>query len=341
MNKKNKTSPKIIVLISSVFLLIFIVWVPNNRKKEDFNDQLDIEAVYDNFSSIEEVSMGEAESLMESSEGNSDPIGESSSKDEFFKSSESDISYDSISSEATESVVEPEEASADSNCSSNVISEPSDEIKQEDDYYSENKNSERSLVCLFQSPELPTGCEATSLTMILNFLGYNVSKTDIAKNYLPKSNNFYTYNGKNYGPDFRTTFPGNPFTNNGYGCFAPAIIKTANNYFSNNGNKEEVTVKDLSGCVPSVLYDYIDEGIPVIVWATMYMMSPSFGESWYTPSGDLLTWINHEHCLVLNGYDDKNVTLCDPLVGVTTYSRNLFETRFEQLGSQAIVITKN
>ena len=37
-----------------------------------------------------------------------------------------------------------------------------------------------------QNPELPTGCEITSLTMVLNYLGYNVSKTYMADNYLDR-----------------------------------------------------------------------------------------------------------------------------------------------------------
>ena len=36
--------------------------------------------------------------------------------------------------------------------------------------------------CLNQLPELPTGCEVTSLTMVLNYLGYDADKTDIAAN---------------------------------------------------------------------------------------------------------------------------------------------------------------
>ncbi|MBQ7784498.1 MAG: C39 family peptidase, partial [Oscillospiraceae bacterium] len=39
---------------------------------------------------------------------------------------------------------------------------------------------------IMQNPELPTGCEITSLTMLLRHIGYDADKLDMADNYLPK-----------------------------------------------------------------------------------------------------------------------------------------------------------
>ena len=36
-----------------------------------------------------------------------------------------------------------------------------------------------------QMPELPTGCEITALTMVLNYYDYQADKTEIATEYLP------------------------------------------------------------------------------------------------------------------------------------------------------------
>ena len=45
---------------------------------------------------------------------------------------------------------------------------------------------------LNQNPELPTGCEITSLTSVLNYYGCNVDKTTMADEYLKKGNgSFY------------------------------------------------------------------------------------------------------------------------------------------------------
>ena len=190
---------------------------------------------------------------------------------------------------------------------------------------------------ILQNPELPTGCEATSLTMVLNFLGYHVSKTTIAGEYLPTSTDFSVSDGKKYGPDFSITFPGDPFTKYGYGCLAPCIVTTANNYLSDYGTGHTI-VSNISGSSPAQLYDYVKKGVPIIVWATISMCNPRVGASWYTPSGKYVTWTSHEHCLVLVGYDNNNVILNDPLVGTATYSRSLFETRYAQMGSQAVIL---
>ena len=76
--------------------------------------------------------------------------------------------------------------------------------------------------CLNQLPELPTGCEVTSLTMVLNYLGYDADKTDIAANYLEK--------GDYPDANPNTTFVGTPFDKASYGCFAPVITDCANLY---------------------------------------------------------------------------------------------------------------
>ena len=39
---------------------------------------------------------------------------------------------------------------------------------------------------LIQTPELPTGCEITALTMMLNYYGFPAGKTMMAETYLPK-----------------------------------------------------------------------------------------------------------------------------------------------------------
>lgn len=69
---------------------------------------------------------------------------------------------------------------------------------------------------LSQYPELPTGCEVTSLTTVLNYLGYKVSKETMADNYLPKCNfsdgTFWDY------------FIGNPRDDDAFGCYATPIV---------------------------------------------------------------------------------------------------------------------
>lgn len=289
-----------------------------------------------------QTTSAEPSSSIEQEESTPPQSEENSSSSSTPESSSS--SQSSAPSSEKENKTEYSSSSKSSTSSKNESSKtqnnkPSQSFKNKSSKTSSSTSSKIIPVqCILQKPELPTGCESTSLTMVLNFLGYNVSKTEIAETYLPKSQDFYTYNGELHGPDFRYTFPGNPFTQNGYGCLAPAIVTTANNYLRMNDSKGKIIVKNISGSSPSQLYKYIDEGTPVIVWATISMQKPEEGDSWITPKGELLTFPSHEHCLVLVGYDESNVTLCDPLEGTVQYPRNLFETRYSQLNSQAVIL---
>lgn len=92
---------------------------------------------------------------------------------------------------------------------------------------------------VYQRPELPTGCEITALTMVLNYYGYNVSKTTMASNYLPQVASGYT--GR---VDLDYYFCGNPY-GSGIGCGAGALVTAANSYFSDCGSF--LQGKDITG----------------------------------------------------------------------------------------------
>lgn len=192
---------------------------------------------------------------------------------------------------------------------------------------------------VLQLPELPVGCEITALTILLRHCGFNADKTDLAKNYLPVSwGNARYEDGKTYKDSFFDYFIGDPFSR-GYGCFAPAIEKAANSYIADHGGG--FTVKNISGSHPDVLYDYLAADIPVLCWATDGMIEPEFYETWYdNATGEQLDWYLNEHCFVLAGFNMSAdlVTLNDPMKGIIDYNINRFETRYDQMHRQAIVI---
>ena len=193
-------------------------------------------------------------------------------------------------------------------------------------------DSQKSLAdfkVISQLPELPTGCEVTSLTMVLNHLGINADKLDIADNYLTKGE---------YGvTDPRKAFVGNPRTEeNSRGCYAPVLVEAANKYLSAKGSDK--TAKDISGGDLEKLFPYIDKGIPVIVWGIMDCQKSevvSIGEA----DGQTLNWVRPEHCMVLVGYSDTEITEADPYYGaIKTYTREQFKSGYNDLFKQAIAI---
>ncbi|KKK38822.1 hypothetical protein WQ57_07270 [Mesobacillus campisalis] len=127
-----------------------------------------------------------------------------------------------------------------------------------------------------QLPELPTGCEITSVTMMLQYKGAKVDKIGLA-NEMPR----HSWD-PNYG------YVGNPFTTRGWTVYPPALMKLVSKYAGSS--------KNLTGVSHLMLESYIASGKPVTVWA-----SPMHGFT--------------VHALTLTGYDRNNYYLNDPWTG--------------------------
>ena len=189
---------------------------------------------------------------------------------------------------------------------------------------------------LCQYPELPTGCEATAAAMILQFYGSDMTAEEFARNWLACDTSFYSMGGVQYGPDPNEVFAGDPFSEYSYGCYATPIVSAIN---KNSSKYEAQKITDKS--LETLCNEYIDRGNPLLIWATMNMKPTKEGNSWYLQNGSKFTWIAGEHCLVLVGYNDDYYFLNDPQVGSTVaYKKEIAELRFEELGSQAVCISK-
>ncbi len=190
------------------------------------------------------------------------------------------------------------------------------------------------LIC--QYPELPTGCESVSAAMVLQYYGVSVTAEEFAGGWLERSEDFYETDRGLYGPDPHEVFAGNPFSEYAYGCFAPVIVRAV------NGHCAECRAEEIDGkTLPELCSEYIDQDMPLLIWATMYMKKSYAGRSWYLEDGTEFVWTACEHCLVLVGYDEENYFLNDPLTGNTeAYPKELVEKRFQELGSQAVLISR-
>lgn len=237
------------------------------------------------------------------------------SDDETYIGENDDIQADSVVIE--EKQVEESENNTD-------IDIISDSLTSE---YRKNRISD--YVELYQNPELPTGCEATALTSVLNYYGYNVSHKTIAYDYMERGEIGVT-NPWN-------AFVGDPSDPDAEGCFAPVVVKTANSYLLSIGSPKRAF--DYSNVPMSDLYDKIDEGKPVIIWATINMLN-TFIENTWVIDGEVINFPGQEHCMVLTGYDyeTNRVYVMDPLNGNVSYDMNIFTDRHSQLYDMAVVI---
>lgn len=182
---------------------------------------------------------------------------------------------------------------------------------------------------LCQYPELPTGCEITSLTTVLNYLGYPVSKETMSDEYLPKS--------EETTGDYMNYFLGNPRDEHAFGCFASPIVKAANAYLEEQDS--QLKAYNYSGYAFDTLLNEINAGSPVIIWSTVNLVMPYVTLEWDI-DGKSVEWLSPEHCVVLIGYDlnTKSVTISDPEKGIIQCSMSVIETLYEKMSSQAVVV---
>ena len=192
---------------------------------------------------------------------------------------------------------------------------------------------------------LKAGCETYACTMLLQTLGFDIDEKTFAEQYLITKPISYDDNFYRYGPDMNSAQAGDVYT--GYGIYAPAMAKSMNNYFKKIGDKRKAY--PLEGVpLAQLCEDYVCKDIPVMVWATTWMLESYEKESWIVDYvdenakfkiGDTFTWRQNEHCLVLIGYDEEEYYFADSCAGeVSHFEKDLCQERYEEIGTMAIVV---
>ena len=187
-----------------------------------------------------------------------------------------------------------------------------------------------------QLPELPRGCEVTSLAMLLQFADIEVDKmtlaNEIAKDQTPykKKNNQIYYGNPNDG------FIGDIYSLDGpgLGVYHAPIANLAKKYLPNY-------IVDFTGSNFEEIKKYLSNNQPVwVITNTRYKkLSDDKFVKWNTPSGKIKITYS-EHSVVITGYDDNYVYFNDPLTGEKNKKApiNEFKESWVQMGSQAITI---
>lgn len=194
------------------------------------------------------------------------------------------------------------------------------------------------LAWISQLPELPTGCEITSATMLANYYGLAATKTELNE-YLPQSGDIdiSTILGKRYGPDPDEEFIGETTSEDGCYCDPGPIVEALNGYFAEKSSS--YTAQDITGTSPSKLYELVANGTPVEVWVTIDLEKRQVDSTWYSEvDGSKVQIDSNDHAMVLIGYTPDSVILADPLEGIVTYPKSVFESSYRSRGEMALII---
>jgi len=188
-----------------------------------------------------------------------------------------------------------------------------------------------------QLPELPRGCEVTSLSMLLQFKGINVDKMKLAKLIRKDPTPYQVKAGKVFFGHPNEGFVGDMYniTNPGYGVYHKPIKELADHFLPNQ-------VVDLTGSDFSKLQASVSNGIPVwvIINTTYKRLPPNEFRIWDTPKGKVdITY--REHSVIITGYDKEYIYFNDPLTSEKNKKapKQEFIDAWVQMGSQAISLT--
>lgn len=190
-----------------------------------------------------------------------------------------------------------------------------------------------------QQPELPHGCEITSLTAVLNYYGVSVTKTEMADSYLQKKD-FRVENNKKIGADPNKAFAGDPSDlKSGTYVFEKPIVEAAKKAIESKNASLRVT--DVSGQTKEEIIKLVKEGIPVVIWVTLDLTKPRTNGGWIIDGTNTFhNKYQNLHAVVLTGHVHDSVVVMDPLKGYVTYSDTQFFQSYKELGEHAVIVHK-
>lgn len=195
-----------------------------------------------------------------------------------------------------------------------------------------DKHKVNGIPVFNQYPELPTGCEATALAMLLNWGGVTVDKYDVV-DALPKGEKVRLVDGEWLGANPDVEFVGDPYSDDGsFGVFEGPILATIEKLASCKG-------VNLTGLAFESVLDFIRSGKAVMAWTTIEQKPTYLSKTWTDENGIIIDWYCNEHAVVITGVDSAHIIVHDPYTGKEEYyQRDLFERNWESIGKRAITL---
>lgn len=186
-----------------------------------------------------------------------------------------------------------------------------------------------------QNPELPAGCEITSLAMLLQYYGISKNKLDLVSEMKtdPTPIRFDRNGAIEYWGNPNVGFVGDVTRKKiGFGIYHAGIYPLLHKYIP--------SAEDLTGQTYEKLEEQIIKGFPVMVWTTINFQTPKKWVEWDTPIGPIRTTFS-EHAVLLTGFDRQYVFVNDPLSGQKNLKieKKQFIATWESLGKQALSYT--
>lgn len=180
-------------------------------------------------------------------------------------------------------------------------------------------------------PSLKYGCEATALSMLLNYYHFDYTKNDVQAKI--KKEDYLDENGLFGDPDIG--FVGDVTGKNpGTGVNVGPIFHLTQDLI-----ESPYKVVNSSGTDVEDLLKIVESGNPVWVIVTIDYKVPTKEDliEWPTRNGEKTFSLKH-HAAVLTGFDEENVFLNDPYGKEVVVKKIVFEELYQKMGQQSLYI---
>lgn len=194
-----------------------------------------------------------------------------------------------------------------------------------------------------QYPQLPNGCEVTSLAMLMTWAHHPVSKLTLARE-MPKDPTklvLSSYTNESGQTVHRVISWGNPNVGfvgsvyqagEGYGIYHGPMVRFLNRLLPGRA-------EDMTGSSFRAILAHVAQGIPVEAWTTTTFKPTTDWVHWQSPQGEVVAtpW---EHAVLIVGYGPGYLLVNNPLNGEAAQKvpRAPFIQAWRQLGKQAITL---
>lgn len=195
----------------------------------------------------------------------------------------------------------------------------------------------RPVELILQNPELPNGCEVTSLAMVLSGAGCPADKLALYRDYMPKAD-FSQAEGRCYGPNPERWYVGDAEDRiGGWYCFQGPVVQAANGWLDHCGSS--LRAQDLTGLSRTELERYAQAGTPLVVWVTLRYAAPQYSEFfWVLEDGAVYRPYRNLHCVVLAGVQNGQYKIADPINGMEQVDKEIFWDSFSAMGCRAVSV---
>lgn len=185
-----------------------------------------------------------------------------------------------------------------------------------------------------QLPELPRGCEVTSLAMLLQYNHVDVDKMELAKKVKRNPSQYQVKDNVIHFGNPYNGFVGDMYSFNrpGLGVYHGPIAELASEYVGDR-------VYDLTGESFSKIIAQLNQGRPVwVIINGAYKKLPKEAfVTWHTEDGPMEITMR-EHSVLITGYDHKFIYFNDPLNVDSKAPIDDFKAAWIQMGKQAITV---